>query len=81
VIRNTESVVAIQLMAAAQALDFKRPLKAGKGNEAAHSVIRSKLEKLIDDRPLYPDIEIVTSLVRDGSIVQAVEKAVGELNL
>jgi histidine ammonia-lyase len=81
VIRNTESVVAIQLMAAAQALDFKRPLKAGKGNEAAHSVIRSKLEKLVDDRPLYPDIEIVTSLVRDGSIVQAVEKAVGELNL
>jgi histidine ammonia-lyase len=81
VIRNTEAVVAIQLMSAAQALDFKRPLKAGKGSEAAYQVIRSKLDKLIDDRPLYPDIAIVTGLVRDGSIVAEVEKEVGELKL
>jgi len=81
IIRNTEIVVAIQLMAAAQALDFKRPLKGGKGTEAAYSVIRSKLEKLVNDRPLYPDIEIVTNLVRDGSIIEAVEKAVGEMKL
>ncbi len=81
IVRNTEIVVAIQLMSAAQALDFKRPLKAGSGSEAAYSVIRSKLERLVDDRPLYPDIDIVTGLVRDGSIVEAVEKAVGELNL
>jgi histidine ammonia-lyase len=79
--RNTEIVVAIQLMSAAQALDFKRPLKAGKGTEAAYAVIRSKLDKLVDDRPLYPDIEIVTDLVRDGSIVAAVEEAVGEIKL
>jgi histidine ammonia-lyase len=81
VIRNTEICVAIQLMSAAQALDFKRPLKAGKGSEAAFRVIRKKLKKLVDDRPLYPDIEIVTELVRDGSIVEAVETAVGEIKL
>ncbi|MFH1374738.1 MAG: histidine ammonia-lyase [bacterium] len=81
IVRNTEIVVAIQLMSAAQALDFKRPLKAGSGSEAAYSVIRSRLERLVDDRPLYPDIETVTGLVRDGSIVEAVEKAVGKLNL
>ncbi len=81
IIRNTEIVVAIQLMSAAQALDFKRPLKAGKGSEAAYSVIRSKLERLIDDRPLYPDIEVVTDLVRDASIIEAVEKTVGEIKL
>ena len=81
IIRNTEIVVAIQFMSAAQALDFKRPLKGGKGTEAAYQVIRSKLEKLVNDRPLYPDIEIVTNLVRDGSIVEAVEKAVGEMRL
>jgi len=81
IVRNTEIVVAIQLMSAAQALDFKRPLRAGKGTEAAYSIIRSKLEKLVNDRPLYPDIEVVTSLVRDGSIVDTVEKAVGEIKL
>ncbi|MEW5994313.1 MAG: histidine ammonia-lyase [Candidatus Zixiibacteriota bacterium] len=81
IVRNTETVVAIQLMCAAQALDFKHPLKAGRGTEAAYTVIRSKLDRMIDDRPLYPDIDIVTSLVRDGSIVGAVEKAVGEIKL
>ncbi|HVP07047.1 MAG TPA: histidine ammonia-lyase [Candidatus Acidoferrum sp.] len=81
VLRNTEICVAIQLMSAAQALDFKRPLKAGKGTEAAFKVIRKKLKKLVDDRALYPDIEIVTELVRDGSIIEAVEAAVGEINL
>ncbi len=81
IIRNTEIVVAIQLMSAAQALDFRRPHKGGAGTEAAFKVIRQKLQKLIDDRPLYPDIEIVTDLVRDHSIADAVEAAVGEIKL
>jgi histidine ammonia-lyase len=81
IIRNTEIVVAIQLMSAAQGLDFKLPLKPGKGTEAAYKVIRKKLTRLIDDRPLYPDIEIVTDLVRDGSIIDAVEQAIGEIKL
>ena len=79
--RNTEIVLAIQLMSCAQALDFKRPLKAGKGSEAAYKVIRGKLKKLENDRVLYPDIEIVTELVRNGSIIEAVEDAVGEIKL
>ncbi len=80
-IRNTEICLAIQLMSAAQALDFRRPLKGGKGTEAAYKVIRAKLTKLVDDRPLYPDIEIVTEMVRDGSIIAAVEAATGEVKL
>lgn len=80
-IRNSEICVAIQLMSAAQALDFRRPLKGGKGTEAAYGVIRKKLSKLVDDRPLYPDIEIVTELVRSGEIVTAAEAAVGEIKL
>ncbi len=81
IIRNTETVVAIQLMCAAQALDFRRPLLGGQGTEAAYRVIRGKLDRLVNDRPLYPDIETVTALVRDGSIVKAVEKDVGTVNL
>lgn len=81
IVRNTEIVVAIQLMCAAQALDFRRPLVGGKGTEAAYKVIRKHLRRLIDDRPLYPDIEIVTKLVRDGSMIEAVEKAVGRINM
>jgi histidine ammonia-lyase len=68
-------------MCCAQALDFRRPLKGGKGTEAAYKTIRAKLRRLINDRPLYPDINIVTKLVRDGSIVDAVEKAIGPIKL
>lgn len=81
IIRNTEIVIAIQFMCCAQALDFRRPLKGGKGSEAAYKVIRKKLRRLINDRPLYPDIDIVTKMVRDGSIVEAVERVVGPLKL
>jgi len=81
IIRNTEIIVAIQVMSAAQGLDFKLPLTPGKGTQAAYKVIRRKLKRLIDDRVLYPDIEIVTELVRNGEIVEAVEKAVGKIRL
>ncbi len=81
IVRNSEIVVAIQLMSAAQALDFRRPLKGGRGTEAAYKVIRKHLKRLIDDRPLYPDIEIVTKLLREGTIVEAVEKAIGGIGL
>ncbi|MFZ1685721.1 MAG: histidine ammonia-lyase [Candidatus Zixiibacteriota bacterium] len=81
IIRNTEIVIGIQIMSAAQALDFRRPHKGGAGTEAAFKVVRAKLPKLIDDRPLYPDIEIVTDMVRDGSLIKAVEEAVGEIKL
>jgi histidine ammonia-lyase len=81
IIRNTEIVIGIQIMSAAQALDFRRPHKGGAGTEAAFKVVRSKLQKLVDDRPLYPDIEIVTDQVRDGSLIKAVEEAVGEIKL
>jgi hypothetical protein len=39
------------------------------------------LKRLIDDRVLYPDIDIVTALVRSGEVVDAVEKAIGTIKL
>ena len=68
-------------MCAAQALDFRRPQKGGKGTECTYPVIRKEVDRLIDDRPLYPDIDKMVEIVRNGSIVAEVEKAVGELKL
>lgn len=81
VICNTEIVVAIQLMCAAQALDFRRPEKGGRGTEIAYKIVRENVTRLIDDRALYPDIDTLTEIVRGGSIVTAVESEVGELKL
>jgi histidine ammonia-lyase len=81
IIRNTETVIGIEMMCAAQAMDFKKPLKPGKGSQVAYAEIRRHVKRLIDDRPLHPDIKAMTALVRSGQIVNAVEDEVGPLKI
>ncbi len=76
---NTEVVLAIELLAAAEALEHRRPLFSGTGIEAAHEVIRSRVPKLTDDRVLAPDIEAVQDLIASGAIIAAAEEIVGPL--
>jgi histidine ammonia-lyase len=80
IIDNAQAVVAIELLAGAQAIDFRAPLKPGRGVAAAHEVIRKHAAHLEEDRPLYDDINTLKEVVQSGEILDAVEKAVGELN-
>jgi histidine ammonia-lyase len=79
VIANAERALAIELLAATQAVEFLAPLEPGHGARAAHDLVRSLSARLDDDRPLAADIEAVAESVRDGSLVAAVEAEVGEL--
>ncbi|MGN6797139.1 MAG: histidine ammonia-lyase [Gaiellaceae bacterium] len=79
VVANSERALAIELLAAAQAIEFLAPLEPGLGARAAHDVVRSLSPRLRDDRPLGPDIEAVADAIRDGSLAAAVDSAVGEL--
>ena len=79
ILENSWSVVAIEMMAAAQAFDFRAPTKPSRGCQAAHDIIRKHVSKLDDDRPLYNDITNLTKVARSGEILAAVEKAVGPL--
>ncbi|MGD9688832.1 MAG: histidine ammonia-lyase [Phycisphaerales bacterium] len=63
-----EHVVAIEFLCAAQGLEAHRPLRSGKGVEAAHRAIRSVVPTLTEDRPLTRDIEAIVQLIRDGSL-------------
>ncbi|MCH9032820.1 MAG: aromatic amino acid lyase, partial [candidate division Zixibacteria bacterium] len=81
IIRNTQIVIAVELMCAAQALDFKKPLKPGKGTRAAYDFIRQRLSFLKNDRPLHKDIRSIESIVVDGSLVDAVESATGRIDI
>jgi histidine ammonia-lyase len=79
VIANSERAVAIELLAAAQAVEFLAPLEPGRGARATHEHVRALSPRLHDDRPLGPDIEAVADAIRDGSLLAAVEAEVGEL--
>ncbi|HEX7041940.1 MAG TPA: histidine ammonia-lyase [Patescibacteria group bacterium] len=79
ILRNTQYVLAIELMLGAQALDFKKGKKPGKGILAAYNLIRSKVPYLKKDKVIYKDLEKIKEMVRDGSLLKAVEKAVGPL--
>ena len=78
ILENAYGVLGIELMAAAQALDF-RDFTPGKGVTAAKEVIRKHVDHLDVDRPLYPDHNAMAALVESGEILEAVEAAVGPL--
>jgi len=80
VIENTESVIAIELLCGAQALDLFTNLKPGEGTLEAYQVIRQAITHLEKDRILSQDIAAMKELIRNAAILMAVEKKVGELN-
>jgi histidine ammonia-lyase len=80
IIENAWYVVAIELMAAAQAFDFRFPIKPAPATQAAYEVVRSHVKKLEEDRPLFEDINRLASVAKDGTILDAAKGIVGELN-
>jgi histidine ammonia-lyase len=78
VVANAERVVAIELLAGAQAVEFLAPLEPGRGVRAARSFVRGLSERVREDRPLSADIERVADAIRDGRLLDAVEAELGE---
>ena len=64
---NSAAIVAIELLAAAQGLEFRRPLKSSEALERAHALIRVVVPALDEDRYMAPDIEAAKSLVQSGA--------------
>jgi len=76
VLENLENVLSIELMVAAQGLEFLKPLKPGKGTTIAYNVIRKVVAPLTQDRLLYEDIKKVLNLLKKNSLLAAVERKV-----
>jgi len=72
VAEHTRSCLAIELLAAAQAIDMRLPLKAGRGVRSAHQLIRSRVPPMESDRELHVDIEAVQQLIDSGALLRAV---------
>ena len=79
VLENASWVIAIEVMSAAQALDFRAGVRPGVGVHAAHERVRRALPHLEEDVYLRPGLDAVRALVRSGEFVRSAERAVGPL--
>jgi len=80
IIENAWYVVAIEMMAAAQAFDLRYPVRPSAASQAAYEVIRQHVQKLDEDRPLHQDINTLARIAKQGRILDAAERVVGKLN-
>lgn len=69
-IRNTAHILGIEWLAAAQGVEFLRPLKSSGALEAAHALLRAQCAPMPTDRYMGPDIEHATALVHDGALAR-----------
>lgn len=76
ILRNVETIIAIELLCAAQALDLRTEKTSGqfgRGTAIAHRIIREHIPTLEHDRQMSDDIASAVSLIRNGELLKAVE--------
>jgi len=79
ILDNVQYIVATEFLVASQALEFLKPLEPSPASFEAYKTIRKISKTLEKDRPLYEDIKRVKEIVKNGEIVEKVEKIVGKL--
>jgi histidine ammonia-lyase len=67
-VANTAHILGIELLAAAQGIDFLRPLHSSAPLEAVHALLRASVPAMAQDRYLAPEIACATAMVQDGSL-------------
>ena len=72
VVENTRNTMAIEAMAAAQAIDFLAPLKTSRRLQAAHAAIRAVCLTMEKDRVMYQDFVRIAEVIGSGKIAEAV---------
>lgn len=79
VVRHAQQVIGVELICAAQALEFHRPARPGAGVRQAYACVRDGIPPLHEDRVLADDLALGAELVRSGTLLARVEEAIGQL--
>jgi histidine ammonia-lyase len=79
VLRNVERVLAVEFLTAAQALDFRAPLKPGHGVLVAHRLLREQISHANEDYEVRNDLDTCADILRRGDLVRGVEAEIGPL--
>ena len=78
-LENAARVVALEILAAAQGLEFLKPLQPGAGPRAAYAFVRSGIPPLVEDRSLAPDANRILEWMATRQFLDAAETAAGRL--
>lgn len=70
ILENTEYIIAIEFLCAAQAIEYRGAEKLGKGTKKAYKKIRETVPPLKEDRPLNPDIEKLKTIIKEGALAK-----------
>ena len=76
---NLARIISIELMAAAEGIDFRRPLASSAPLEGAHTLVRGKAAKRDEDREFATDTEAVARLVEEGQFARFVPELLAGL--
>lgn len=76
ILKNVQSVLAIEILTACQGLEFHKPMRYGKGTEAVYKIVRKSVSPLLTDRIIYKDIEAVKKMILKNNLLDEVLKKV-----
>jgi len=79
VLRNVERILAVEFLCAAQALDFRAPLKPGRGVHVAHEMLRRQIGHAQQDYEIRSDLDLCADILRAGDLASAVESQIGPM--
>ena len=76
ILENVKRVLATEIMAACQAIDFREGLILGKGTQIAYDVVRENVAFIKEDKIMYKDLDKITELITSEELLRRVEKEV-----
>lgn len=80
ILRNTEAVVAIQLLSICQAYEFKKDLNPSPSFQGVYDIVRKVSLAIEKDRAFYKDIDAILPLIRNYNVLEVVESIIGDLD-
>lgn len=79
IFKNARKVLAMEIMAACQAIDLRGNKGLGLGTEVAYNIVREQVSKVVDDRIMYLDINTCEDIIESNVLVEKVEEKIGNL--
>lgn len=80
ILENTRKVLAMELLAACQAIDLQGKKKLGAGTEIGYNIVRETIDKIENDKMMYKEINKCEDIIKSNIILEKVENKIGKLN-